>query len=63
MSCAIGVLCKTHGFVHGKEAEELRNSIEALASNPKGCTQNELLQLLDKVDARDSLAFLETNLE
>lgn len=52
--------CPVHGFVHGKEAEELRKGIEraAAASDGKVSTRA-LFALLDRIDARDSLAYLE----
>lgn len=44
----------------GHEAEELRAGIEALISKADGTVTVEDLQgLLDRVDARDSLAYLE----
>jgi hypothetical protein len=61
-----GVACADHGFVHGEEAEELRAGIERLASEHRGgagkrvtALCDDLLDLLDEVDARDSLAFRE----
>lgn len=62
-----GVACADHGFVHGQEAEELRAGVERLAKEHRGGASkrvtvlcDDLLDLLDEVDARDSLAFLET---
>lgn len=40
----------------GREAEELRKGLEAMTS---GATQDEIQALLDRVNARDSLAYLE----
>jgi hypothetical protein len=53
--------CSTHNFVHGAEAEELRSGIEEIIeSNPSEDEWEwELRRLLDMVDARDSLAYLE----
>jgi len=58
--------CLTHDFVHGAEAEELRSGIERLIERADAdhdrepfVTVRELQRLLDKVNARDSLAFLE----
>lgn len=49
---------KTGDAVKGREAEQLRRGIEKLLDNSRtsrGCLQ----ELLDKVDARDSVAYLE----
>ncbi len=66
-----GIECVMHAWQkHGKEAEELRKGIEDViegwAGLTTGCTQEdvdsilfELRKLVDKVDARDSLAYLE----
>lgn len=59
--------CARHaGQAHGKEAEELRSGIESILADPPGGDnisnnewRRELLKLLDRVDARDSLAYLE----
>ena len=52
--------CPEHGFVHGAEAEELRAGLESLiAHSDKKVRAAELQALLDRVDARDSLARLE----
>jgi hypothetical protein len=51
--CVIGRYCSRHGFIHGAEAEELRARLEAL----KDATVN---AVLEDVDARDSLAYVET---
>lgn len=60
------VLCLEHdGFTHGAEAEELRAGIEAVLADSelwegkKGRIGQALQRVLDSVDARDSLAFLE----
>jgi len=61
MPCPIdGTYCDEHGFQHGAEAEELREGIEDLIA----CYEDEvptsvLEELLQKVDARDSVAYLE----
>ncbi len=63
-ACVVGQECLRHGVVHGQEAEELRKGIEDILkgtisrSDP---TRLALLRLLDEVDARDSLAFLEAS--
>lgn len=55
--------CAEHGFMHGAEASELREGIEALLDQCGEMSHDEwseaLLSLLDRVDARDSLARLE----
>jgi hypothetical protein len=70
MTCPVLALpCSVHGFLHGAEAEELRCGVEQLlresASGP-GDAQHDLAELrlglqllLDHVNARDSLAYLE----
>jgi hypothetical protein len=71
-ACVVGLPCKKHfDSVHGKEAEELRKGIEQIleeygAAAPPDDTwhsyqamRRALIRLLDEVDARDSLAFLE----
>lgn len=54
--------CHDHGFSHGAEAEELREGIEnILESNPSEDEwEYKLRDLLNEVDARDSLAYLES---
>lgn len=58
--------CPEHGFIHGKEAEELRKGIENIIRKGEW-RQNthdvlcSLQKLLDTVDARDSLAWLESH--
>jgi hypothetical protein len=51
-ACIIGAYCRSHGFIHGAEAEELRERLEAL-DDPR------VNAILYNVDARDSLAFTE----
>jgi len=70
-ACVIGLPCEKHGgAVHGQEAEELRKGVEQALSNTANVSLEEaagvlkelrasLYFLLDQVDARDSLAFLE----
>jgi len=64
-ACAMGLLCPDHGFVHGAEAEELRERLEAVvrlgkdaASEPDD-VERWAERILGEVDARDSLAFRE----
>jgi hypothetical protein len=58
--CVIGKYCRRHQFIHGAEAEELRERIEALLA--AGYVDGDAVQrVLDDVDARDSLAFIEDN--
>jgi len=54
--CVIGVYCQRHGFIHGQEAEELRERLEELGNKAVN-------RVLDEVDARDSLAYLEATNE
>jgi hypothetical protein len=61
--------CGKHNFIHGAEAEELREGIEKLIADPTeyecghdlflGVSVDDLQDLLDRVDARDSLAYRE----
>lgn len=53
--------CSKHGFYHGAEAEELREGIERIIRHGGygELIHDELRRLLDRVDARDSLAYLE----
>lgn len=62
--------CMTHDFVHGAEAEELRSGIEKLIEKSSEeyfehgveepmVSVTALQRLLDRVNARDSLAWLE----
>ena len=69
----MGAACTKHeGMVHGAEAEELRKGIEAIlceyavddakddgAADYAEDMTRELRRLLDKTDARDSLAYIE----
>ena len=69
--CMVGVRCSQHyGAVHGQEAEELRAGIEQILRNTSDveddaapdvlrALRKSLIFLLDRVDARDSLAFRE----
>jgi hypothetical protein len=71
--CVVGTPCAKHGGVtHGKEAEELRAGVEQILKNVADvhdedalhvlrAMQKSLRFLLDQVDARDSLAFLEAS--
>ena len=59
-----GEPCPEHGFIHGAEANELREGIEAILETDCDVEDVEgirraLQRLLDRVDARDSLAYLE----
>jgi hypothetical protein len=58
-------VCPDHGFQHGAEAEELRAGLERILEGArfaghKNIPIDRLQRLLDRVDARDSLAFLES---
>lgn len=68
--CVIGRYCAEHNFVHGAEAEELRKKLEklteelandALRDYPYDArdARRAIQCVLDGVDARDSLAYLE----
>lgn len=61
MPCVIGEYCTNHDFIHGMEAEELRAGIELIIeeNSSRTCHEVRLRRLLDAVDARDSLAFIE----
>lgn len=48
-----------HDFVHGAEAEELREELEKFAESNEDGEGNWARQILDKVDARDSAAYVE----
>ena len=63
MKCPVyAAPCPDHGFIHGAEAEELRSGIERLcAKYDKKVPIFELEELIQSVDARDSLAYLEAN--
>lgn len=50
--CVIGEYCSEHGFIHGAEAEELRDRLAKLNSAKVNA-------ILDDVDARDSCAYLD----
>ncbi|MFI5296483.1 MAG: hypothetical protein ACHREM_00175 [Polyangiales bacterium] len=54
-----GGVCKVCGIKHGREAEELRQAIEQWIGGGDQPTTTDLQELLDNVDARDALAFLE----
>lgn len=60
--------CAVHGFIHGAEASELREGIEKLIEEYNSDDENlssvadDLQRLLDRVDARDSVARLEHQL-
>lgn len=59
MACVMGKRCREHdGQIHGAEAEELRSGLERLIEEDD-LTVRSVWRLLDRVDARDSLAFLE----
>jgi len=63
--------CPVHGYIHGKEAEELREGIEDLLEQHTQHAGGDestawkllrgLRKLLDETDARDSLAWLESS--
>jgi hypothetical protein len=59
--------CREHDFIHGKEAEELREGLKKLIdlarydADELGVSIISLQDLLDSVDARDSLAWLEAS--
>lgn len=62
--CIIGEYCERHEFIHGYEAEELRVRLEKLIGRKRDVGRSEvgledLQAILDDVDARDSVAFLE----
>jgi hypothetical protein len=73
-ACVIGLPCDRHGgAVHGQEAEELRAGVEQILRNTSDVDDDavsdvlhvlrglrkSLIFLLDRIDARDSLAFRE----
>lgn len=70
-ACVVGLPCEKHaGAVHGQEAEELRAGVEQILRNTADVQPEEapdvlaslrksLVFLLDRIDARDSLAFRE----
>ena len=51
--CVIGRYCERHDFIHGAEAEELREKLEKLSD------EFHIQGLLESVDARDSTAWSE----
>lgn len=51
--------CAVHGVVHGAEAEELRKGVEVLIGNYEPVPGELLQELLDRVSAADSLAYLD----
>lgn len=57
--CVIGKRCERHDFIHGAEAEELREHLEKFAETNEDGEGNWARQILDKVDARDSAAYVE----
>lgn len=61
MTCPVyGQFCLEHNFVHGAEAEELREGIEGILdtmATGDTLTANRLRALLNRVDARDSVAY------
>jgi hypothetical protein len=60
--CIMGSRCPAHdGVTHGKEAEELRRGVEKYLRDgePPPKVARALQRLLDRVDARDSCAYLE----
>lgn len=62
-TCRMGVYCSEHNFIHGAEAEDLRERIEKLVYDASKSDRNvgawELQGLLDECDARDSLVYRE----
>lgn len=73
-ACVVGRACDRHeGAVHGQEAEELRAGVEQILRNTADVSflyegdalevvrsmRKALIFLLDRIDARDSLAFRE----
>lgn len=74
-ACVIGDYCSRHNFIHGAEAEELREKLTALVDelddeaadsyrrsrerDAKREVAARLRALLDDVDARDAVAWLE----
>jgi len=59
--------CPVHGYIHGKEAEELREGLKKLLDTASGDADemgvpvHELEDMLDRIDARDSVAWLEAS--
>lgn len=60
-SCVFGKYCNRHEFVHGAEAEELREELEKFAANNNNDADAIYWarRVLDGVDARDSVAYVE----
>jgi len=61
-TCVVGIACERHGgAVHGREAEELRAGVERIIGQDFDVEslRDDLRQMLDDVDARDSLVFRE----
>lgn len=70
-TCVVGLPCDRHAeVVHGKEAEELRSGVEKILADSSNGDDDDashalieirksLIDLLDDIDARDSLAFRE----
>lgn len=70
MACELGKYCSLHDFIHGAEAEELRQRIEKVIGDIENSIESrrevdpelivlDLKAILDRVDARDSVAYLE----
>lgn len=74
MECPLAKYCIRHNYQHGAEAEELRHGIENLIEHAEEVKfqsasslfyelnmvpVKDLQSLIDQVDARDSLAFVE----
>lgn len=64
--CRMGEECDEHFCTHGREAELLRSEIQKVINQggngtDGAITQHDLIELLDRVDACDSLAYLEKN--
>lgn len=62
-ACVLGRYCTTHEFTHGAEAEELRERFQKLADAKEAAGKlavaGQIRAILDDVDARDSVAWLE----
>jgi hypothetical protein len=58
-ACVFGEFCSYHGFVHGAEAEELREKLEKFVGASTNGGRRQVQRILDEVDARDSLAYVE----
>jgi hypothetical protein len=57
--CVFGKRCEKHDFIHGAEAEELREELEKFAETDETGEANWARSILEKVDARDSAAYVE----